>query len=255
MEHVTNPHLGGKRAGTWRAFTEGGSMVFQGLRTHFPADRVAMISYQIPMPKAVATMNEVSMAAGERAGGRSVFIVDGEPKMTGALEYYRADRGFDVGRNAVLERLAVPSAHEIELEAKVETGIVTGRVRIKGPDQDGCTVQVLLAEKGVLYPGMGATVVHRMVARGALTESASGVPFVAAGDGMVLDFSRSVDDIVSSNRAFLEQYEAEHQVDATRLSVDIAKDQLLVIAILRVKATNRVLQSAQLDLSRRSTDR
>lgn len=248
VEHVINPELGMKAPGMWRAFTEGGSMVFQALQSHFPRQRVVLIGYHAPMPRPVAIMNEVSIAAAARTNGRPAFLIDGEPKLSGALEYYRADGAYDRVRRSVLDRLAVPSGHEIALEASLKDRSVSGSVRVTGPAAGDAIVQVLVAEKGVLYPGMGATVVHRMVARGSLRDDAAYAP----GDGgMILRFERSVDDLVAANRAFLESYEKANRVDATRMSLEIAADQLVVIAVLRERGSGRVLQCTEIDLSKK----
>jgi hypothetical protein len=249
VEHVINPHLGGKAKGMWRAFTEGGSMVFEGLRTHFPTDRVAMISYHVPMPKPIAIMNEVSMAAGDRTNGRPAFMIDGQPVMAGALEYYKADAAYGKAKNAVKRRLALPSDYDILIDAKIENGKITGKAVIEGPKEYGVRIQVLVAEKGVLYPGMGATVVHKMVARASLTKELGGQRYESVEGGMTVDFERSVTDIVKANRLFLEAYEKKNNVDATRLSVDMDHDQLVLLVVIRNNSSNAVLQAAEFDLS------
>ena len=249
VEHVINPHLGGKRKGMWRAFTEGGSMVFEAIRSHYPEDRVAMISYHIPMPKPISIMNEVSMAAGERSNGRPVFMIDGRPALRGALEYYQADSSYDAGRKAINARLGLESDFEVDVDAKIKDGVITGTAIVDGPSRRGLVVQILLAEKGVLYPGMGATVVHRFVARAFLTKDLEGEMFVSKPDGMRVPFSRSIADIVKANRTFLEAYEKKNNVDATRLSVDIATDQLALIVVLRNAISNEVLQACQVALA------
>ena len=60
VEHVTNPHIGRKRGERWRAWTEGGAMVFQALQTHFPRDRVVLIGYHGAAPRPVGITNALS---------------------------------------------------------------------------------------------------------------------------------------------------------------------------------------------------
>ena len=139
----------------WRAFTEGGSMVFEGVRTHFPEDRVAMISYHVPMPKPVALMNELSMEAGKRTRNRPAFIVDGRPAMAGALEYYQADGGYGRMKGAVKRALAVPSNYDITVDASVKDGVVRGTVEVTGAEQSGLRVEVLPGRTRRALPGHG----------------------------------------------------------------------------------------------------
>ena len=44
-------NLGRKQGERWRAFTEGGAMVFEALQSHFPKTRVAMLSYHADAPQ------------------------------------------------------------------------------------------------------------------------------------------------------------------------------------------------------------
>ena len=258
VEHVTNPHIGRKRGESWRAFTEGGSMVFQGILTHFPRDRVAMLAYHNGFPRPVGITNELAIRAGERTRQRPAFIVNGRPAMQGALEYFDADKGYSQLRSIVMSGLAAETRHTIELRAELKGGKVLGEARVTGPTSDELQLELVLAEKGVLYPGLGATVVHRMVARAPLTIDIEGVayePMPTQGeDGlpgapeMQVPFERSLAEIEQANRRFLDAYEEEHQLIATRLSVGMDARQLSVVAILRHRHTGMVVQAAQCDV-------
>jgi hypothetical protein len=107
---------------------------------------------------------------------------------------------------------------------------------------------LVLAEKGAISPGLGATVVHRMVARAALTGSVFGAAWRPEDGKMVLPFERSLDQIVADNVAFLDDYEQSGGSPASRLSTGMAKDQLVVVAIVRDPGGRRVDQCAQCDV-------
>ncbi len=249
LEHVTNPHLGIKAKGMWRPFTEGGTMVFEALRSHFPRDRLVALTYHVPMPKPAATMNAVAMKVGRWYGGNPVFALDGQPVAEGALEYFQADEAYRALKDAVRRRLTRDTPFDMQIRASIKDGLIKGEVTVLGPATDGLRVEVLLAEKGVLYPGLGATVVHRMLVRGSLTQPPEGPVYRGSSVGiMQVPFKRSLADIVSENVAFLEDYERRNRADCTRLSVTPAAGNLLVVAILRRTDNHRVLQAVEIDL-------
>jgi len=245
VEHVTNPHLGQKQGERWRAFTEGGAMVFEALQSHFPANRVAMLSYHVDAPQPVALMNEVSMTVAEDVGKRPTFYVNGREAGPGACRYPDADTVYEDVREVVMQHLARPSKFTFEIDAEVEDGIVRGKLRARGPSRSGRTVELVLAEKGAIYPGLGATVVHRMIARCALTDKVGGKAWQPKNGVMEIAFERKLADVEAKNVAFLDAYEKAGGLPASRLSTRIAKNQLVVVAILREPDTRIVEQSAQ----------
>jgi hypothetical protein len=259
VEHVTNPHLGRKRGENWRAFTEGGAMVFQAIQTHFPRERVVMLAYHNAFPRPVGITNELALRAAQRTRNRPAFLVNGRPVMQGAFDYYEADKGYSELRRIVLRALEGDTPYAIELNAQLQDGKVRGTALVSGPTSDALQVELVLAEKGVLYPGLGATVVHRMVARAALTETLEGEGYepepslgedgVPAAPRMELPFERGLAEIEASNRKFLDAYEEENKSIATRLSVGMDPQQLVVIAILRHRRTGAVVQTAQVDVA------
>jgi hypothetical protein len=248
IEHVTNPHLGQKQGERWRAFTEGGAKVFEALQSHFSSDRVTMLSYHVDAPQPVALMNEVSMAMAASVGKKPVFLVNGREAGPGACRYPDADSVYQDVRDVALQGLRRKSPFTMTISARVEDGVVRGSLHIKGPTRSGRNVELILAEKGAIYPGLGATVVHRMVARAALTSSARGIKWQPTNGVMEIPFERALSEIESANIAFLDQYEKQGGSPASRLSTRIAKDQLVVVAVLREPGTRIVEQSVQCDV-------
>ena len=248
IEHFTNPHMGQKQGEQWRAFTEGGAMVFEALQSHFPAERVAMLSYHLDKPRPVALMNEFGLEQGALVGNRPMFTVDGRQAGPGALRYPDADRAYQMVRDAVVERLSEPSKFTVEVEAGIAGDVVRGVARVRGPRKIDRVVQVVLAEKGAIYPGLGATVVHRMVARNTMTAPPDGVPWEPVDGGMRIPFEAAVSDLEQENVAFLADYERDGGSPASRLSTRIARDQLVIVVIVRNPNTRRVEQAAQCDV-------
>lgn len=248
VEHVTNPHLGQKQGERWRAFTEGGAMVFEALQSHFPTDRVTMLSYHVDAPQPVALMNEVSMAAGDSLGKRPTFYVNGREAGPGACRYPDADAVYQDVRDATVQALRRKSPFRMELSARVDAGVVRGTLKIQGPTRSGRNVELILAEKGAIYPGLGATVVHRCVARAALTADVDGMRWQPTNGVMEIPFERALADIEADNLAFLERYEQKGGSPASRLSTRISPEHLLVVAVLREPGTRIVEQAVQCEV-------
>ncbi len=247
IEHVTNPHLGQKQGERWRAFTEGGAMVAEALQSHFPGDRAVLLSYHTDAPRPVAILNELSLAVAETVGKRPVFLVDGVQVGPGACRFPDADTVYQEVRDAAAARLKRKSDFTVALDARIEDGVIVGSARVRGPAR-GRRVELVLAEKGAIYPGLGATVVHRMVARAALTDSVFGAAWRPENGAMELRFSRSLEDVVADNVAFLEDYEQQGGSPASRLSTRIDPNQLVIIAVVRDPGSRRVDQSACCDV-------
>ena len=106
----------------------------------------------------------------------------------------------------------------------------------------------MLAEKGAIYPGLGATVVHRMVARSALTDAIDGVRWAPTNGYMEVTFERSLQRVTADNLEFLARYEQAGGSPASRLSTQLDPEQLVVVAILREPATGIVDQAVQCDV-------
>ena len=79
------------------------------------------------------------------------------------------------------QQLATSSEYTLTLrDARVVNGEVSGTLVVIGPGATGLRVQVVAAERGVLFPGKSEVGVHRMVARGSLLGAVQGVATTVA---------------------------------------------------------------------------
>lgn len=242
VEHFINPHLGRKQGESWRAFTIGGVMGFQGVHTHYPRERVACLTYHIGYPQAVATLTEFGVGLADSYGvGDQAIIVDGRMGSAGASRSYEADGVYNGAKSNVESALRSPSEHTLDGEARLEDGRVTGWLEAFGPGTG--TLELVLAERGVLYPGLGEAVVHRYVARANILGGGQGVPYSPQGDYQSLSFDASIEEVEAEHESFLEFYEFQNKADATRLSARMDPQQLVLVAILRAPGSKEVLQS------------
>jgi hypothetical protein len=134
------------------------------------------------------------------------------------------------------------------VSAREEAGVLRGRLQVNGPTRSGRRVEIVLAEKGAIYPGLGATVVHRMVARSTLTDAIDGVRWTPTNGYMEVVFERSLQQVSADNLEFLTRYEQAGGSPASRLSTQLDREQLVVVAILREPATGIVDQAVQCDV-------
>ena len=214
-------------------------------------DRAIVVSHHIDQPEPCALMTPLGMDAFAVYGlqGPISTVVDGVDIGPGAQRWREAEGVYEENRALVMGRLKKAPEAEIDLAATLEDGgRVHGSVTVTVDDPRALRVQVLLVERGVLYPGKSIVVVNRMVARASLLRDDDGVRLAAKEKTQTFTFDRTLDEITAENVTFLEEYEQENGGLASRLSVAIDPRQVSVVAFVRNGATLEVLQATRLDL-------
>ncbi len=249
FELFTNPHLGQRLQEGWRSFNVGGVMGQEGILSHFPRQRVAVLTYHVEEPEPSAMINRLSMATADLyRDSRPVYTkINGQAKGPGAGRARDAEKIYNANRRAILGELARPSSFTLTGSAKVDGDVVSGEIEVRGPATEDLDLQVVLAERGVLYPGKGKVVVHRMVARAALTGEVDGIPLAIVDGKMKFPFKRALADIRKTNETFLADYERKSNKSPTRLSTRIDPRQVSIVAFLRDRLSLEVLQALQID--------
>ena len=249
VELFQNVHLGRPLKEGWRSFLEGGTMAEEGILSHFPRSRVAVLTYHLPIPELSATVTPLAMDMAQLYGEPrpGYFCIDGMQKAKGAGRWREAESIYEGLRKRVMSSLEEESQHEIQLEAKVDGDRLEGEVIVRGPAREGAHVQLILFERGVLYPGKGLVVVHRNLARARLTPKFEGLAFKPGEKGFRYRFVASLKDLRKQQERFLTELESERKQSATRLSIRIDPRQVGVVAILRGADGREVLQCAQVD--------
>ena len=180
-------------------------------------------------------------------GGPGVFVLNGRRREPAAASWRKAEAVYHRCRGAALEELARPTEYALELEAWLEGDALQGSVSATGPAREGLRLQLVLAERGVLFPGRSEVVVHRSVARASLTELDSGVPYEPE---LLLDFEGSLAAVQAANERFLDELQASGAGAVRKLSTAIDPAQVRVVAILRDLSTGEVLQAAEVEPER-----
>jgi tetratricopeptide (TPR) repeat protein len=245
VEFFTSAYLGDERAGAI-----GGALGNQGALSYFEEAPVAFLAWHLPQP----SPSPLCIEAGERraalfGAGPNVHVIDGRLFAPGAARWRQAEGVYSALRDKVSEALHRDTEYDVSLEARVEEGEVRGTFEVFGPEFEGLTAHVVLAEKGVLFPGKSTVVVHRMVARASLAGGPDGVPVDLAEEEAAVDFARALADISAENEAYHDRLEAEGLGTIVRLSTRLDSDELIVVAFLRDPETGEVLQAAMVDLT------
>lgn len=241
-EFFTNGHLGNETRGG----AIGGALGFEGLISHFGPEEMAFLEYHLPSPQPDALCSSIARAraAALGVGDPTVIVLDGAEGSPGAGKWRDAEAIYTRARRAALGRMVEYGDFDIDLEARLEDGGVTGAVSLYGPDEDGVRLQVVLAEKGVLYPGGSGVVVHRYVARASMLGEDDGQPVSLDEESLEVTFGAKFDEVEAAQLAFLEELETEGTGTAPRISTRMDPNQARVIAFLFDQASGRVLAAA-----------
>ena len=228
----------------------GGALGNQGLIAHFPPENVAFLSYHLPDPAPDPMVNQIAEAAARRVGiDRPVYhVVNGVHRGPGAARWRQGEAVYNAVRKTVLAELDKQAEHELELEAEVGADRVAGSLTVRGPaGERDLRAYLVLAEKGVLFPGKSEVVIHRMVARAALADSLEGIAYSPVEGAMRLEFSASLSEVTAANRAHLDRLEQAGAGGVARMSLAIDPEQVRIVAFLRDEGTGEVLQAIQVD--------
>lgn len=241
LEFFTNAHL---------ESAIGAALASEGMLGHFPRKHVAALAYHMPVPEVAPLANQLAL---DTANLRRVrpdrpfrHVIDGEAQGPGEARSDQKELVYAALRKSVLERLKTPSTHAIALTASRNETSLRGALTIRGPATEGLHAQVVLAERGVLFPGKSKVVIHRMVARAALLDDAKGRPLDPHDTEHMIPFEASFADITRANEAWLDARAAEGQGSARRLSTRIDPAQVTLVAFL-VDKRGAIVQAVQLD--------
>lgn len=241
-EFFTNGHLGNETRGG----AIGGALGFEGLISHFGPEEMAFLEYHLPTPQPDALCSSIAKARAADLGveNPTVIVLDGAQGSPGAGKWRDAEAIYTRARRAALDRMREFGDYDIDIEARIEDGGVYGAVNLYGPDEEGIGLQIVLAEKGVLYPGGSGVVVHRYVARASLIGDDLGKSVSLDEEEVEIEFGTTFADVEEKQLAFLDQLEADGVGTAPRISTRMDPNQARVIAFLFDEQTGRVLAAA-----------
>lgn len=244
VEFFTNSFLGNGSRGAI-----GGGLAHEGLVGHFPPENVAFLSYHLPTPQPDPLICEMGEIVAERLNieGPWVYAIDGTRRATGAGKWSDAEGIYEGVRGQVMQRLQESSEYEMQLEGRIEDGQLQGELFVRGPERSRTNVQVVLAEKHVLFPGKSEIVVHRMLARAPLTGEALGIEWDPTDGEMRVPFDISLASVREENERYIDEVCADSGAIVRKLSMDVNPEQACLVAFVRSRSTGAVLQAIQVD--------
>ncbi len=261
VEFFTNAYIGTEQRGG----AIGGALGNQGVLSHFQNSECVFLSYHLPTPRIEPLVTPLAqyMATWLGVRGPVVQVVDGVRSAPGAGKHRDAEEIYKATRDAVVGRLARDSEVDLAADAVLDGTLLNGTVQVAGPQigspQDlamrPLVVQVVVAERGVVFHGSSGVVIHRMLARGLATRGPlSGVAFLPDEDGTLnFSFSRDLSELEQENREFIEQLEQGETKGGSRMGLRIEPKSVEVIVVVRDAETGEAVQSRQCDLVRKES--
>ncbi len=259
VEFFTNAYIGTESRGG----AIGGALGNQGVLSHFLPSECVFLSYHLPTPRIEPLVTPLGqyMAGWLGVRGPVVQVVDGKRSAPGAGKHRDAEEIYKLTRDAVLSRLPLESPLELQADAALDGTRVTGQVQVVGPvigspedlAMKPLVIQVVIAERGVVFHGSSGVVIHRMLARGLATRGPlSGVAFLPDADGKLsFTFSRDLSEIEEQNRSFIEELEEGQTKGGTRMGLRIEPTSVEVIVVIRDAESGEVVQARQCKMERK----
>lgn len=255
VEFFTNAYVGTEQRGG----AIGGALGNQGLISHFADSECLFLSYHLPQPRLDPLVTPLASQMSQWLGIRGPFVqmVDGVASAPGAGKHRQAEGIYEAARDAVIGRLEMMTPFEIEADATLDGTKLSGQVSIGGPDGDPrngrFVVQVVIAERGVVFHGSSGVVIHRMLARGLATEgSLHGVEYKPDARGKFrFEFERQLSELETENIAHYESLEAGQTGGRTRMGLRIEPTSVEVIVLVRDAGSGAVAQALRCDLQRK----
>lgn len=242
----------------------GGALGYQGLISHFDEKDCVFLSYHLPVPRIEPLVTPLAhhMAVWLDVRSPAVQVVDGSLQVPCQARHHEAKEVYQAARGAVVSRLKRATEYEVQATGELSGNRVKGRVVVKGPAAKGSSstdvvVQVVIAERGVIFHGSTGVVIHRMLARGLATRgSPKGVPLKLDADGQfAFEFDRSLKDLETENQAYLDRLENTQAAKTPRLGSRIEPNSVEVIVLVREAGGGAVCQARRCKLTRRGQER
>lgn len=239
VELFTNAHGRGTLAG---------ELAFEGLASHFSRDQVALLTYHLPVPELEPLVNDLAEARAVQLEVRQLeFRIDGAESAPAVARDDQREALYTFCRDLVVGALKRPPSVTLALEAVRDGDRVRGELVVDGEARWGRVVHLVLAERGVLFPGKNEVPIHRMVARASLVGADGGRAFRPTDGKMRLPFDVSLEGVAAKNAATLDRMVADGEGTTVRMSLEIDPEQVTLVAFVEDVRAGRVLQAIQVD--------
>ena len=165
----------------------------------------------------------------------------------GAGKWRDAEAIYEKNRGIILERLSQATDWSLSVEAVLEEGTLSGMLECMGPSEYDRALVIVLAERGVLFPGKTGVIVHRHLARAELTPS-GGLDWDPVDGFQEVPFQISLGDLKADQVAYLDDLAAAGVGATSRVSTGIDGNQVTIVAWAENVLTGEVLEATKFDL-------
>ena len=248
IEYFTNASIGDEKGGSIA-----GGMAWEALRGHFSTEYCAFLAYHLEEGALEPLVNgdSMSLAAAREVSNPDRFLVNGMHAYPAIAKYRDRESVYLPVKDGVVDSLQQSAPWELRVEdMRLEEGILRGTIVVEMVEDSAPQrrrLHVTLAERGVLFPSASGVVIHRMVARAALTPSIGGV-WTEFDQGIFrYDFEADLDSVGGRNEAYLREAIREGRGLTHVMSTRMDPNQLSVVAYLRDSFSGEIAQAVQAD--------
>ncbi len=235
--------------GQFERFAQAGALANEGLISHFRDGHAAFLSYHVEVPglEPLVTPYGLEIAQLRQVSEPTVHLFNGRRAGPGAGRLRDREGIYRRLKSIAYDELADASDWELSIDFELVDGVLRGGVTAEGPERgaEDLRLCVVLAERGVLFPGKSQVVIHRMLARAPLTERARGVRLEMEGGAFEHRFEQPLAELGAAQEQWLRQAMAEGRGQAVLMSTDVDPRQVTVVAYLHNPWTGEVVQAAQ----------
>ncbi len=241
---------------------EAGALAFEGMLSHYKEGPAAFLSYHLAVPGLDPVVNSygLQVANQRQVTDPYVHVVDGVRFAPGGGRTRDREKIYGAVKRQSYEALKLATPWDLSIQnLEVVDGYVQGEVVLKpyvGKDQSIEDVDfdsqlpnhrlcVVLAERGVLFPGISKVVIHRMVARAPLTPNAFGVGLDLSEGSMTYSFRQSLEEVQQQNEAWLQAQIDSGAGQTMLMSTALDPKQLSVVAYVMDQSTGAIEQATQ----------
>ena len=229
--------------GNFEDFAQAGALANEGLLSHFRDGHAAFLSYHLEEPglEPLVSPYGLEVARMRSVARPTVHLFNGRRQGPGAGRLRDREAIYRQLKGIATAELAVASDWELAIDLQVEDGVVRGQVTVEGPQERAKDLRlcVVLAERGVLFPGKSKVVIHRMLAR------ADGVLLELEDGRMVQAYEQPLAELAAAQAAWLDQAIASGRGQTVKMSTAIDPRQVSVVAYLQDRWSGQVVQAAQ----------